>query len=102
MVELEDMALLLAPFTKEIWPATPLLLRGAALDVPCDVKAFIAAPKNVCEMPNGSESKLIQMKASRRPTDQAGRNVDGFRFELGIILGRKSEGFDQRSGFFMR
>lgn len=27
-------------------------------------------------------------------------HVDGFRFDLGTILGREPEGFDQRGGFF--
>ncbi|MBW9064303.1 glycogen debranching protein GlgX [Rhizobium herbae] len=49
---------------------------------------------------NTSHPRVLQMimDSLRYWVDEM--HVDGFRFDLGTILGREPEGFDQRSGFF--
>lgn len=49
---------------------------------------------------NTSHPRVLQMVTDSLRYWAEEMHVDGFRFDLGTILGREPEGFDQRSGFF--
>ncbi|NEI73191.1 glycogen debranching protein GlgX [Rhizobium lusitanum] len=49
---------------------------------------------------NTSHPRVLQMVTDSLRYWSEDMHVDGFRFDLGTILGREPEGFDQRSGFF--
>ncbi len=49
---------------------------------------------------NTSHPRVLQMVTDSLRYWAEAMNVDGFRFDLGTILGREPEGFDQRGGFF--
>ena len=49
---------------------------------------------------NTSHPRVLQMVTDSLRYWAKDLHVDGFRFDLGTILGREPNGFDQRSGFF--
>ncbi|GHA25290.1 glycogen operon protein GlgX homolog [Devosia pacifica] len=49
---------------------------------------------------NTSHPRVLQMVTDSLRYWTEEMHVDGFRFDLGTILGREPEGFDQRGGFF--
>ena len=49
---------------------------------------------------NTSHPRVLQMVLDSLRYWATDMEVDGFRFDLGTILGREPSGFDQRSGFF--
>lgn len=49
---------------------------------------------------NTSHPRVLQMVTDSLRYWAEDMDVDGFRFDLGTILGREPNGFDQRSGFF--
>ncbi len=49
---------------------------------------------------NTSHPRVLQMVTDSLRYWAQDMHVDGFRFDLGTILGREPEGFDQRGGFF--
>ena len=49
---------------------------------------------------NTSHPRVLQMVTDSLRYWAEEMDVDGFRFDLGTILGREPNGFDQRSGFF--
>ncbi|CHD90763.1 glycogen debranching protein GlgX [Salmonella enterica subsp. enterica serovar Typhi] len=49
---------------------------------------------------NTSHPRVLQMVMDSLRYWAESMHVDGFRFDLGTILGREPEGFDQRGGFF--
>ncbi|MDO9418754.1 glycogen debranching protein GlgX [Pararhizobium sp.] len=49
---------------------------------------------------NTSHPRVLQMVTDSLRYWVEHMHIDGFRFDLGTILGREPEGFDQRSGFF--
>ncbi|UJW74990.1 glycogen debranching protein GlgX [Rhizobium sp. SL42] len=49
---------------------------------------------------NTSHPRVLQMVMDSLRYWTQEMHVDGFRFDLGTILGREPEGFDQRGGFF--
>ena len=49
---------------------------------------------------NTSHPRVLQMVMDSLRYWVEEMEVDGFRFDLGTILGREPEGFDQRGGFF--
>lgn len=49
---------------------------------------------------NTSHPRVLQMVMDSLRYWAEEMHVDGFRFDLGTILGREPEGFDQRGGFF--
>ncbi len=49
---------------------------------------------------NTSHPRVLQMILDSLRYWAESMHVDGFRFDLGTVLGREPEGFDQRSGFF--
>ena len=49
---------------------------------------------------NTSHPRVLQMVTDSLRYWAEEMHVDGFRFDLGTILGREPEGFDQRGGFF--
>ena len=49
---------------------------------------------------NTSHPRVLQMVTDSLRCWAEEMDVDGFRFDLGTILGREPNGFDQRSGFF--
>lgn len=49
---------------------------------------------------NTSHPRVLQMVLDSLRYWKDEMHVDGFRFDLGTILGREPEGFDQRGGFF--
>ncbi len=49
---------------------------------------------------NTSHPRVLQMVTDSLRYWVEEMHVDGFRFDLGTILGREPQGFDQRSGFF--
>ncbi|MGL3608623.1 glycogen debranching protein GlgX [Rhizobium sp. G187] len=49
---------------------------------------------------NTSHPRVLQMVMDSLRYWAEEMDVDGFRFDLGTILGREPEGFDQRGGFF--
>ncbi|MBP1850256.1 glycogen debranching protein GlgX [Rhizobium halophytocola] len=49
---------------------------------------------------NTSQPRVLQMVMDSLRYWTEEMHVDGFRFDLGTILGREPEGFDQRGGFF--
>ncbi|MHA7972016.1 glycogen debranching protein GlgX [Rhizobium sp. CAU 1783] len=49
---------------------------------------------------NTSHPRVLQMVMDSLRYWAQEMHVDGFRFDLGTILGREPEGFDQRGGFF--
>ncbi|MBW9117306.1 glycogen debranching protein GlgX [Rhizobium cauense] len=49
---------------------------------------------------NTSHPRVLQMVTDSLRYWAQSMHVDGFRFDLGTILGREPKGFDQRSGFF--
>lgn len=49
---------------------------------------------------NTSHPRVLQMITDSLRYWAEVMNIDGFRFDLGTILGREPEGFDQRGGFF--
>ncbi|MFK0335361.1 glycogen debranching protein GlgX [Rhizobium sp. NPDC090275] len=49
---------------------------------------------------NTSHPRVLQMVTDSLRYWAQEMHVDGFRFDLGTILGREPEGFDQRGGFF--
>jgi isoamylase len=49
---------------------------------------------------NTSHPRVLQMILDSLRHWTTDMHVDGFRFDLGTILGREPEGFDQRGGFF--
>ena len=49
---------------------------------------------------NTSHPRVLQMVTDSLRYWSEEMHVDGFRFDLGTILGREPEGFDQRGGFF--
>jgi glycogen operon protein len=49
---------------------------------------------------NTSHPRVLQMVMDSLRYWVQHMNIDGFRFDLGSILGREPEGFDQRGGFF--
>ncbi|TXI00216.1 MAG: glycogen debranching protein GlgX [Rhizobium sp.] len=49
---------------------------------------------------NTSHPRVLQMVTDSLRYWAEEMHIDGFRFDLGTILGREPEGFDQRSGFF--
>lgn len=49
---------------------------------------------------NTSHPRVLQMVMDSLRYWSQEMHVDGFRFDLGTILGREPEGFDQRGGFF--
>ncbi|MGV1753090.1 glycogen debranching protein GlgX [Agrobacterium sp. CG674] len=49
---------------------------------------------------NTSHPRVLQMVTDSLRYWADDMHIDGFRFDLGTILGREPEGFDQRSGFF--
>lgn len=49
---------------------------------------------------NTSHPRVLQMVTDSLRYWAQAMHVDGFRFDLGTILGREPKGFDQRSGFF--
>lgn len=49
---------------------------------------------------NTSHPRVLQMVMDSLRYWAEAMHVDGFRFDLGTILGREPEGFDQRGGFF--
>ncbi len=49
---------------------------------------------------NTSHPRVLQMVMDSLRYWAEAMHIDGFRFDLGTILGREPEGFDQRGGFF--
>jgi glycogen operon protein len=49
---------------------------------------------------NTSHPRVLQLITDSLRYWAEQMHIDGFRFDLGTILGREPEGFDQRSGFF--
>lgn len=49
---------------------------------------------------NTSHPRVLQMVMDSLRYWRDAMHIDGFRFDLGTILGREPEGFDQRGGFF--
>ncbi|WP_028749082.1 glycogen debranching protein GlgX [Rhizobium mesoamericanum] len=49
---------------------------------------------------NTSHPRVLQMVTDSLRYWAQNMHIDGFRFDLGTILGREPKGFDQRSGFF--
>jgi glycogen operon protein len=49
---------------------------------------------------NTSHPRVLQMVTDSLRYWAEHMHIDGFRFDLGTILGREPEGFDQRGGFF--
>ncbi|OWW00120.1 glycogen debranching enzyme [Rhizobium sp. R72] len=49
---------------------------------------------------NTSHPRVLQMVTDSLRYWAQSMHIDGFRFDLGTILGREPKGFDQRSGFF--
>jgi hypothetical protein len=49
---------------------------------------------------NTSHPRVLQMVMDSLRYWAESMHIDGFRFDLGTILGREPEGFDQRGGFF--
>ncbi|NLS17797.1 glycogen debranching protein GlgX [Rhizobium sp. P40RR-XXII] len=49
---------------------------------------------------NTSHPRVLQMVTDSLRYWAEVMHIDGFRFDLGTILGREPQGFDQRSGFF--
>ena len=49
---------------------------------------------------NTSHPRVLQLVTDSLRYWAEDMHIDGFRFDLGTILGREPEGFDQRSGFF--
>lgn len=49
---------------------------------------------------NTSHPRVLQLVTDSLRYWADDMHIDGFRFDLGTILGREPEGFDQRSGFF--
>ncbi|EPE96906.1 glycogen debranching protein GlgX [Rhizobium grahamii] len=49
---------------------------------------------------NTSHPRVLQMITDSLRYWAQVMNIDGFRFDLGTILGREPQGFDQRGGFF--
>lgn len=49
---------------------------------------------------NTSHPRVLQMVMDSLRYWAQAMHVDGFRFDLGTILGREPEGFDPRGGFF--
>ncbi|HAB74746.1 MAG TPA: glycogen debranching enzyme GlgX, partial [Pantoea sp.] len=49
---------------------------------------------------NTSHPRVLQMVMDSLRYSAESMHIDGFRFDLGTILGREPEGFDQRGGFF--
>jgi isoamylase len=49
---------------------------------------------------NTSHPRVLQMVTDSLRYWVEEMHIDGFRFDLGTILGREPEGFDQRGGFF--
>ncbi|NTJ42414.1 glycogen debranching protein GlgX [Agrobacterium larrymoorei] len=49
---------------------------------------------------NTSHPRVLQLVTDSLRYWAEEMHIDGFRFDLGTILGREPEGFDQRSGFF--
>ena len=49
---------------------------------------------------NTSHPRVLQMVTDSLRYWAEEMHIDGFRFDLGTILGREPEGFDQRGGFF--
>ncbi|NEK18436.1 hypothetical protein GR257_26960 [Rhizobium leguminosarum] len=49
---------------------------------------------------NTSHPRVLQMVTDSLRYWAQEMHIDGFRFDLGTILGREPEGFDQRGGFF--
>ncbi|UVC31948.1 glycogen debranching protein GlgX [Pantoea sp. SOD02] len=49
---------------------------------------------------NTSHPRVLQMILDSLRYWAESMHVDGFRFDLGTVLGREPEGFDQRGGFF--
>ncbi|WP_277976139.1 glycogen debranching protein GlgX [Pantoea endophytica] len=49
---------------------------------------------------NTSHPRVLQMILDSLRYWAESMHVDGFRFDLGTVLGREPEGFDERSGFF--
>ncbi|KKB76487.1 glycogen debranching protein [Devosia soli] len=49
---------------------------------------------------NTSHPRVLQMVTDSLRYWAEDMHIDGFRFDLGTILGREPEGFDQRGGFF--
>jgi len=49
---------------------------------------------------NTSHPRVLQLITDSLRYWSEGMHIDGFRFDLGTILGREPEGFDQRGGFF--
>ncbi len=49
---------------------------------------------------NTSHPRVLQMVTDSLRYWAETMHIDGFRFDLGTILGREPKGFDQRSGFF--
>lgn len=49
---------------------------------------------------NTSHPRVLQMVMDSLRYWADAMHIDGFRFDLGTILGREPEGFDQRGGFF--
>ena len=49
---------------------------------------------------NTSHPRVLQMVTDSLRYWATDMHIDGFRFDLGTILGREPEGFDQRGGFF--
>lgn len=49
---------------------------------------------------NTSHPRVLQMVTDSLRYWSEDMHIDGFRFDLGTILGREPEGFDQRGGFF--
>jgi glycogen operon protein len=49
---------------------------------------------------NTSHPRVMQMITDSLRYWSEDMHIDGFRFDLGTILGREPEGFDQRGGFF--
>ncbi len=50
---------------------------------------------------NTSHPRVLQMIMDSLRYWVEHMHVDGFRFDLGTILGREPEGFDERGGFSM-
>ena len=49
---------------------------------------------------NTSHPRVLQLVTDSLRYWAESMHIDGFRFDLGTILGREPEGFDQRGGFF--
>lgn len=49
---------------------------------------------------NTSHPRVLQMVMDSLRYWAESMQIDGFRFDLGTILGREPEGFDPRGGFF--